>query len=186
MTITLETINILKMASWFTRINKSTVIWTVVLLLISVFILMYALRIKELNVEGHLKESYREVGTTPTPQALPLFDVEYDEVIFAPSYTSGRDFSGLDGYEWNFLLPERISLHSMNEGHIIVLFVKNKKVFAFAEVPNKPIDFGALWDTNGLMGFVPFTREEFGALHYKKVEGRGAIPVLENRLKVKL
>ncbi|MGK9127174.1 hypothetical protein M1D52_02300 [Olivibacter sp. SA151] len=174
------------MSNWFMQLNKRTVICTIGFLIITVLVLMFALRTKELNVDKQINQSYQEVDTVPMHLPRPLFDIDYDEVIFAPSYTWRDDFQKLDGYYWNLLMPERISLHAMGDGHVIALFVRNKWVFGFAKVPNQPIDFGALWNTNGFVGFIPFSKKEFEALYYKKVKGRGAIPVIKNHRDAKL
>lgn len=158
------------------------VIRTIGFLIIIVLVLMFVLRTKELSLDQQLNQSYQEVDTVPMRQSQPLFDIDYDEVIFVPPYVSYKSFDKLEGYYWNLLMPYRIFLHSLNESYVIALFVRNKWVFAFAKVPNQPIDFGALWDTNGCIGFVPFSKNEFEALYYKKVKGRGAIPAIKNHL----
>lgn len=127
------------------------VIRTIGFLIIIVLVLMFVLRTKELSLDQQLNQSYQEVDTVPMRQSQPLFDIDYHEVIFVPPYVSYKSFDKLEGYYWNLLMPYRIFLHSLNESYVIALFVRNKWVFAFAKVPNQPIDFGALWDTNGVL-----------------------------------
>lgn len=169
------------MASLSKRINKKTLFISIAFLLITTLLLMFVLRTKELKVNKYLSQSYQEVDIAPIRQPAPLFNLDYDEVIFVPPYVSSNDFRDLSGYYMNLFMPTRISLHAMNEGYVIALFVKKKWIFGFAKVSNRPIDFGALWDTNNRTDFVAFSKKEFESLYYKKVAGRGAIPILAVR-----